>query len=155
MVFFDAHSYPPTGGANLLIASALTAKAQPLRCKCFYKRVKAFWGLYCQLGEHLPVDEDILFLEYCSELAPGGAVVAEGSICALEPQGALVALAVLAVAVGIGVCVEQGFTCQGKVGRTAVVKTFRALEQVLAALVGSNASFDSCHKCKILIYELY
>lgn len=130
----------------MLIASALTTKVQPLRRERLYKGVKAFWCLYCQFGKHFAVDKNVFLFQNCSELAPSGAVIAESSIGALEPEGALVAFPVLAVAVGVLVSVEQGFTGQGKIGRAAVVKAFGAFEQILAALVGGNASFDSCHK---------
>jgi hypothetical protein len=45
--------------------------------------------------------------------------------------------------------VEQGFFGRDRVCAAAVGKALGSFEEIFASLVGGNASFDSCHSCKI------
>ncbi len=41
---------------------------------------------------------------------------------------------------------EKGFASCGKVGRTAIIKSFCALKQILSSFVSGNAAFYSGHR---------
>src|SRR3954466_10736756 len=63
------------------------------------------------VGQHLAVELDLRELQTVHELAVGKAFLARGGVDALDPQAAELALAVLAVAVGVGARLEELLLC--------------------------------------------
>src|SRR3954466_407810 len=59
------------------------------------------------VGQHLAVELDLRKLQAVHELAVGEALLARRGVDALDPQAAELALAVLAVAVGVGARLEE------------------------------------------------
>src|ERR1700761_3637225 len=98
-----------------------------------------------QLGQHAPVDLDLGRLQALDEAVVGDAVGPGGRVDALDPQPPEGALAVLAVAVGVGHRVELlllGLAVQP--GPLAPVAA-GPLEDGAALLLGVRRPLDACH----------
>src|ERR1700758_3444657 len=99
-----------------------------------------------KVGENTPVDLDARRLQSLHETVVGQPVRARGGVDALDPEAAEVALAVLAVAVGIGHRVEDlllGLAVEP--GPLAPV-ALRTLEDNPALLLGVKRTLDACHR---------
>jgi hypothetical protein len=86
-----------------------------------------------QVGEYLAVQTDILGTELTHELGIGDAVLACSRIDTLNPQGAEVALLVLAVAIGVGETFLVGVLCNCPNVLAGQEITAGSLENLLAA----------------------
>ena len=97
------------------------------------------------LGEDLAVKLDAGELEAVHQLAVGQAVDAGGSVDALDPQGAELALLVATVAVGVltGVLRLLLHAAEGA-GANSVV-ALGALDERLTLLTAGDGALDSCH----------
>src|SRR6478609_7064224 len=83
------------------------------------------------VGQHLAVELDLGQAQSVHQLAVAHALLAGGGVDALDPQAAELALAVLAVAVGVGARLEQ--------------LLLRALEYGPALLARVYGSLDAAH----------
>src|SRR3984957_19402742 len=104
-----------------------------------------------EVGEHPTVDLDARRLETLDEAVVGQPVRPRRGVDALDPEPAEVALAVLAVAVGVGHRVEDlllGLAVEP--GPLAAV-ALRTLEDYPALLLGVQRTLDACH-CSISLW---
>ena len=77
------------------------AAAQIAACALFGQRLERLRLVHCEIGEDFAVDLDAGLVQPVDKSAVGQADLASGGIDALNPQGAEIALSVLAVAIGI------------------------------------------------------
>ncbi len=97
------------------------------------------------VGQDLAVDLDAGLVQAVDETAIGQAVLADGGVDALDPERAEIALAALAVAVGILHRLVDGLLGDADGILAAAVKTLGGLQNFLVLGVGGNASFYTCH----------
>jgi hypothetical protein len=113
----------------------------------FDYRFKGFRGAGSQLSQHLLVKHDLVFVEGIDQFAEGGAILAGGGINADSPEFLEVALFEAAVAVGVGISMQQGFFRGHEIRASAVLKALGAGEDVFASFVGGGSALYSCHGC--------
>src|SRR5262249_44618062 len=101
-----------------------------------------------EVGEHPPVDLDARCLEALDEAVVGQPVRPRRGVNALDPKPAEVALAVLAVAVGIGHRVEDLLLGLAVQPGPLTAVALRTLEDYPALLLGVHRTLDACH-CSI------
>src|SRR5690606_2061032 len=97
------------------------------------------------VGKHLAVDFDAGLVQAVDEAAVGQAMLADGSVDALDPQSAEVALVDLAVAVGelLGTVDRCLGGADGVLA--AAVETLGCLQRLLVLGMGRYAAFYTCH----------
>ena len=78
---------------------------------CLYDSFESCRVVQSQIGQNFTVDLDTSFVDETHQLAVGQIFHACGSVDALNPQSAEVALVVLAVAVGVGKTLLPGVLC--------------------------------------------
>src|SRR5262249_55439092 len=99
-----------------------------------------------EIGEHTPVDLDASRLQALHETVVGQPVRARRGVDALDPEPTEVALAVLAVAVGIGHRVEDLLLGLAVEPRPLAAVALRPLEDNPALLLGVKRALDACHR---------
>lgn len=92
-------------------------------------------------------------MQFVHQFGEAQAVFAGGGIDADGPEFLEIAFFEFAVAVGVGIGMEQSFLGGYSIGATAVGEPFGAGKYVLAAFMGGNASFDSGHDCLLNCFE--
>src|ERR1700689_188240 len=97
------------------------------------------------VGEHLAVELDAGQLEAVHQLRVAHAVDPRGGVDAGDPQAPEIALAVAPVAVGVGVCLEQGLLGALVVGVRLAAEALRLLKYGTALLAGADGALDACH----------
>src|SRR3979409_2479245 len=106
------------------------------------------------VGQHLAVELDLGQLQAVHQLAVAHALLAGGGVDALDPQAAELALAVLAVAVGVGARLEQ-LLLRPLVARVLLAAVaLGALQHGTALLARVHGSLDAAHLPKSSLTRL-
>src|SRR5690606_7498803 len=98
-----------------------------------------------EIRQHLAVDLDAGLVEAVDEAAIGQAVLADSGVDALDPERAEIALAILAVAIGILQRLLDSLLGDADGVLAAAVETLGLGENLLVLGVGGNASLYACH----------
>src|ERR1700719_1847502 len=99
-----------------------------------------------EIGQHLAVDRNTGFGETGNEAAVVEAERADRGVEALNPQSAKAALAPLAVAIGVLICLLDRLLCDPNRVLAAAVKNLGGLEHFLVLGMGGDAALDASHE---------
>jgi hypothetical protein len=96
------------------------------------------------VGKNLAVDFDAGLVQTVDEAAVGQAEFADGSVDALDPEGAEIALVDLAVAVGVLLGAIDGSLGGTDGVLAAAIEALGLLENLLVLGVSGDASLNTC-----------
>src|SRR4029453_18444386 len=103
--------------------------------------------LHGELGEDLAVDFHAGDLEPVDQATVRDAVLARGRVDARDPELAELALALLAIAIGVLPTLVDGFARGLEQAMARAVVALRGLENPVAPLLRTGSAFDSRHRC--------
>lgn len=99
-----------------------------------------------KLCKDFAVEGEAVFLQLCDEGRVGFvAILADSGVEAHDPELAEVGLLVAAVGEGVAAGAHQRLVRSVELLRANAAVALRTFEDILAALIRDNASFDSCH----------
>nr|CAI0340404.1 hypothetical protein SHINE37_44273 [Rhizobiaceae bacterium] len=141
------------GGFKLVLRAGILEVFQRLLGGCD-ERAERCGLMDRHVGQNLAVDFDAGLVEAVDEAAIGQAVLADGSVDALDPERAEIALVDLAVAVGelLGT-INRGLGGADGV-LAAAVEALGCLQRLLVLGVGGYAAFYTCHVMISLTYQI-
>ena len=108
---------------------------------------EGFGLMHGQIGQNLTVHLDTGFRQTVDETRVGQSLVmgADSGVDALDPQGAELALARLAVACGVLVGLVDGLRGGAEIPRTGAIVTFGRVKNLLVTAMGDGTTFGAGH----------